>query len=257
MFRILSPSCRQIQHCFKFSKHSVKCQPFPQLFHTSSPVTDEDNKQPRALELTSDNAVKRIYKKMFSGLPAMKLKLSGNVILLHCTEKTDLLGFIAAFDMPDTFYSWFLVSELHIWLVGSRLMNEGDTGRIVRNAMVEELWNDCDSRAKAIGVATSLRQKQIVKIAQEFQASLFIYDEGLIGDDMQLANALWRRFFLSMKENEEEELDSPDSQQLPDPEQLLLLVNYVRRVSNYLDTIDAVDIIVTNNIKWPELVEKK
>ena len=27
-----------------------------------------------------------------------------------------------AFDMPDTFFSWFLVTELHVWLMGARLM---------------------------------------------------------------------------------------------------------------------------------------
>ena len=96
-----------------------------------------------------------------------------------------------------------------------------------------------------------MRSKHITAIAEEFQASLFIYDEGLMGDDMELANALWRRFFLSMKEKEDGSTD------LPDPEKLLLLVNYVRRVANYLDTTDAVDIIVSNNIKWPALVEKK
>ena len=37
-------------------------------------------------------------------------------------------------------------------------------------------------------------------LADEFNAALFVYDEGLLGSDMQLANALWRRFFLSMTE---------------------------------------------------------
>ena len=72
-----------------------------------------------------------------------------------------------AFDMPDTFYSWFLITELHIWILGARLMKvdldkiictsinfpcqEGDAGRLVRNSMVEALWTDCENRAKAIG----------------------------------------------------------------------------------------------------------
>ena len=34
------------------------------------------------------------------------------------------------------------------------------------------------------------------------QASLFIYDEGLIGGDKELANALWRRFFSKDIENQ-------------------------------------------------------
>ena len=29
-------------------------------------------------------------------------------------------------------------------------MGEGDEGRIVRNAMVEALWIDCDNRAKVL-----------------------------------------------------------------------------------------------------------
>ena len=98
-------------------------------------------------------------------------------------------------------------------------------------------------------MATSVRTKNIAAIAEEFQASLFIYDEGLLGNDMQLANALWRRFFLSMKEFDN------DSAPLPDPEKLLLLVNYVRRVAHYLDKTDALDIIVKTQISWPSLVE--
>ena len=46
-----------------------------------------------------------------------------------------------------------------------------------------------------------------------------------------------------------------DETPLPDPEQLLLLVDYVRRSAHYLDKLDAVDIIVRNNINWPKLIE--
>lgn len=98
-------------------------------------------------------------------------------------------------------------------------------------------------------MSTSTRSKHIASVAEEFQASLFIYDEGISGSDIVLANALWRRFFLSMHEVEE------GGAPLPDPEKLLLLVNYVRRVASYLDKMDGVDIIVRNQIEWPSLVE--
>jgi len=200
------------------------------------------------LELEGDNFAIRMYKKIFSGVPKAKLKASGFVLLTHCTQKPDLEGFFTTFDMPDTFYSWFLVTELHVWLLGARVMRDGDLGRLVRNSMVEALWQDCDTRAKSIAdMASSVRSKNIVGIAEEFQAALFVYDEGLVGNDMQLANALWRRFFLSMKEAEEG--------QLPDPEKLELLVNYVRRVANYLDITESADIIVKNQIVWPSLIE--
>ena len=103
---------------------------------------------------------------------------------------------------------------------------------------------------QALGdMSTSTRSKHIASVAEEFQASLFIYDEGISGSDIVLANALWRRFFLSMHEIQEG--DTP----LPDPEKLLLLVNYVRRVASYLDKMDGVDIIVRNKVEWPSLVE--
>jgi len=219
-----------------------------QSIHCTPRALSDDNK--KSLELVTDNLVTRLYKKVFSGVPMAKLKASGYILVTHCTQRIDVVGFFETFDMPDTFYSWFLVAELHIWLLGARLMNEGDSGRAVRNSMVEALWLDCDNRAKAIGdMATSVRTKNIAAIAEEFQATLFIYDEGLLGNDMQLANALWRRFFLSMKEFDNE------TGPLPDPEKLLLLVNYVRRVAHYLDTTDAIDIIVKTQIAWPPLIE--
>ena len=98
-------------------------------------------------------------------------------------------------------------------------------------------------------MASSVRSKNIVAIAEEFQAALFIYDEGILGNDIQLSNALWRRFFVSMREARDDELS------VPDPEQLLLLVKYVRLVASYLDKMDATEIIVKNNISWPRLDE--
>ena len=56
--------------------------------------------------------------------------------------------------MPNTFNSWFLVTELHVWLLLTRLMAEGsetgEKGRFMRNSIVEAMWNDVNSRAKKI-----------------------------------------------------------------------------------------------------------
>ena len=192
--------------------------------------------------------MQQVYNKVFSGIPKSKLKASGYVLETYCSQAVDLRSFMEKLEMPDTFYSWFLVTELHIWLLGARLMSEGDMGRMVRNNIVEALWVDCDNRAKAIGdLASSVRSNYIMEMAEQFQASLFVYDEGLLGNDIQLANAIWRRFFLSLNEESEE--------QVPDAEKLELLVSYVRRTTHHLDQLDGVDIIVKNNVKWLKLVE--
>jgi hypothetical protein len=54
--------------------------------------------------------------------------------------------------MDDTFHSWFVVRGLHVWMLMARLMNEGDKGRIVRNAVVEAMWDDVDAKSKQLGV---------------------------------------------------------------------------------------------------------
>ena len=54
-----------------------------------------------------------------------------------------------------------------------------------------------------------------------------------------------------MSERDEDEVP------VPDPEKILLLVKYVRRVAHYLDQIDGVELIVQNKINWPALVEEK
>lgn len=203
---------------------------------------------PAPLEMSEDNIVQKFYKKFFRGVPKTKLRASGYILLAHCVQLSELEKFFRIFNMPDTFYSWFLVTELHVWMLSSRLMNEGDYGRIVRNSMVEALWQDCDGRAKNLAdMASSVRSKNIVGISEEFQAALFVYDEGLLGGDKELANALWRRFFLSSRDSEDK--------QLPDMEKLAVLVNYVRRTMNHLDKTDAVTLIIRSTVNWVSLEE--
>ena len=63
---------------------------------------------------------------------------------------------VSVFDLPDTFYSWFLVVELHVWMLMVRLMAEGEEGRFTRNAMLEAMWLDCETRSKKLGVSDSV-----------------------------------------------------------------------------------------------------
>nr|CAD7400713.1 unnamed protein product [Timema poppensis] len=57
-------------------------------------------------------------------------------------------------------------------------------------------------------------KEQIHDLGQQFNAALVSYDEGLLGDDMVLAGAIWRRFF-------QREVDSPQG--------IERLVSYIRQ----------------------------
>jgi len=145
-------------------------------------INHDPTQQNQKLELVKDDLLTRLYKKIFTGVPVSKLRASGYILSTHCSQRIDIVNFFETFDMPDTFYSWFLVTEIHVWLIGvsclspssrgtaarpavlqaslqcsvtiltvvtqARLMGVGDEGRIVRNALVEALWLDCDNRAK-------------------------------------------------------------------------------------------------------------
>ena len=71
-----------------------------------------------------------------------------------------------------------------------------------------------------------------------FQAALLVYDRGIIDNDMELSNALWRRFFLCGT---------------PDPQRIELLVKYVRQTMAMLDQISQEDLRKGRTIKWLNL----
>lgn len=104
------------------------------------------------------------------------------------------------FNLPNTFNSWFIITELHIWMLMVRAMAEGaekgQDGMFMRNCIVEAMWSDVNKRAKKLNAANSSElRRQVLILSEQFQAALITYDEGLLLDDKVLAAALWRRFF--------------------------------------------------------------
>lgn len=151
--------------------------------------------------------------------------------------------FFSEFGMKDAFNSWFLVTELHVWMLACRVMQEGsnnnEDGRFLRNCIVETMWSDVQVRSKKLGSDNpSFTRKQVTILSEQFQASLISYDEGLSFDDKALASALWRRFF-------EAECD--------DFVKLETLVNYVRRSAQMLDNLDRTQLVTNPKIEWLSL----
>lgn len=193
---------------------------------------------------TDASLFKRFIKKM--GLlkySRTKLKRSGFLLYSDLTEKVRVDEFFEVCDLPDTFFSWFLVTELHIWMLMVRLMAEGNEGRFTRNALIEALWEDADARSKKLGAASlSIRKEQMEAINSSFQAALFGYDEALIEDDRVLAGALWRRLF---------------SKKCEDPERLECCVHYVRKQIALLDSLSREEVLMDCKVKWVPLLERE
>lgn len=122
------------------------------------------------------------------------------------------MDFVTRFNMPDEFTSWFLISELHAWMLMVRTANEEVQPMGLRDGVNRMFWDDTIKRMKPL----HLKRSQLYDALEDFGASYryatVSYDEGL-DDDKVMASALWNRFF--RKECE-------------DYEQLALLLKYVR-----------------------------
>ncbi|ESN93454.1 hypothetical protein HELRODRAFT_88673, partial [Helobdella robusta] len=124
------------------------------------------------------------------------IKKSALRLYLCCIELVSHDTFIREFGLSDTFNSWFRVLELHLWMLMVRLSDEGKDGLALRNSIINYMWQDIDKKTKKLGVSTmTARREGVMDISEQFKAALFSYDEGLLGDDKQLAGALWRNFF--------------------------------------------------------------
>lgn len=107
------------------------------------------------------------------------------------------MEFFNKFELPNTFNSWFLVTELHVWMLLVRAMAENEKdAKFVRNCIIEAMWKDVVLRAKVIPSGRpKVVRDQIDMLNDQFQYSLVAYDEGLLTDDRTLSSAIWKRFF--------------------------------------------------------------
>lgn len=94
------------------------------------------------------------------------MKLTGYFLYESILAKVAYEEWFEGLGLPDTFASWFNVTELHVWMLMVRYMAEdianttsekrkyikGD-GHFVRNCIVEALWADVSNRIKLLEVS--------------------------------------------------------------------------------------------------------
>ncbi|XP_038606216.1 ubiquinol-cytochrome-c reductase complex assembly factor 1 isoform X2 [Tachyglossus aculeatus] len=170
-----------------------------------------------------------------------KIKIAALRMYTSCVERTDFEEFFLRCQMPDTFNSWFLITLLHVWMCLVRMKQEGRAGKYMCRTIVHFMWEDVEQRGRVMGVNSYLLKKSMLVMTDSFYASVLGYDEGILSDDHGLAAALWRAFF---------------NQKCEDPRQLELLVEYVRKQVQYLDSMSGEDLLLTGEVIWRPLMEK-
>lgn len=168
-----------------------------------------------------------------------KREISAIYIYEACADGINVNDFFSYFELPDTFLSWFLVIELHVWMCLARAMNE-EKGKFLRNKIVNAMWEDVEQRMRLLGkISPNEQKKALTNMSDQFKAAVISYDEGLLGDDMHLSAAFWRIFF---------------SYKCNNPCILETLVHYVRKHIFYLDHLNTEE-FYKGNIKWLSLKE--
>lgn len=111
------------------------------------------------------------------------------------------MDFVTKFNMRDEFHSWFLITELHSWMLMVRAMAEEGHPVRIRDGISNVFWDDILRRAKALTTGKEV-SAHMYEFSGQFQYAILSYDEGL-SDDKVLASAIWNRFFFKKCENYE------------------------------------------------------
>lgn len=191
-----------------------------------------------------EGILKKVLKKVgFAHNSKSRLRVCSFLLYESVADRINYINFFEYFNLPNTFNSWFLVTELHVWMLLVRSMAEGsesgEDGRFLRNSIVEAMWKDVNTRAKKLGANNPSRTRaQIEILSEQFQAALIAYDEGLMTDDRVLSGAIWRRFF---------EMKCDDFCKLE------ILVKYVRQQIQMLDNMSREEFIIKPKIPWLDL----
>ncbi|XP_040186033.1 ubiquinol-cytochrome-c reductase complex assembly factor 1 [Rana temporaria] len=169
-----------------------------------------------------------------------KIKIAALRMYTCCVDRIDYEEFFEKCNLPDTLNSWFLVTQLHVWMCMVRMKQQGREGKYMCRFIVYSMWEDAEQRGKVMGIDSVTMKKTMRALTEIFYASIFGYDEGIISDDRVLSAALWRNLF---------------NMRCDDPRQLELMVEYVRKQMQYLDSLNGEDLLLTGEVTWRPLVE--
>ncbi|GFN92470.1 ubiquinol-cytochrome-c reductase complex assembly factor 1 [Plakobranchus ocellatus] len=159
-------------------------------------------------------------------VPNYKLKLSAYHLYICCTDFIDFPSFVKEAGIQDTFASWFQLLLLHLWLLNVKLSQIGLEGVLLKDHVYKAMWQNVEVRLDTFkDLLGSEKRKYMQTFYNSMILSTMYYDEGLIGSDKQLANALWISLYGMSKD--------------VDPEKLELMVAYVRKQVYFHDQLDA------------------
>lgn len=183
--------------------------------------------------------IERLAKSMLRAVPKRsieryKLMKACSYVYEQLRDEVSVPEFFEEFEMPDTFASWFVVMELHVYILAARVFKRDSVGLHARDMLTDCFWEDVQYRCSRLGdAALAHRKKQLCMLGMQFQAAFYGYDEGVQSNDKVLAAIVWRRFF---------------GFQCDDAEKIERLVKYIRIQLDYLNSLTFEDIVFNQQV---------
>ncbi|KAJ1980612.1 Ubiquinol cytochrome-c reductase assembly protein Cbp3 [Dimargaris verticillata] len=160
------------------------------------------------------------YQGQYTAIP-----ISAN-IYTQCKDLDFRDFYIDTLKLPDTYQTWFNVTQLHAWMLMVRIRNE-DNAKNISQEFVNHMFYDAEMRMRRMGVNTDRLVNNTLKdLVASFHGSTLAYDEGMCRGDAYLGAAIWRNLFRT----------SPVRGQ-----ELAYLVHYTRRQLARLDKVSSYD----------------
>ncbi|XP_066257040.1 ubiquinol-cytochrome-c reductase complex assembly factor 1 [Euwallacea similis] len=240
-FRNVLTQRKIVSHVLNSHIHSTFKNAPSSLCRSLINFTNENRRPASTLEVQNvqkdEGLIRKFLKKVpFLNIDNVKIKASGYLLYEHIADNLDYMEIIEKYQLPDTFYSWFVITELHVWMLAVRAMADDKDGQVLRNSIVEALWGDVVKRTKRLGESNpSAMKAQIKDLSEELQASFIAYDEGLQSDDVVLAGAIWRRIY---------------QMEYCAPHHLEGIVRYIRKHISLLDNLSKDQILNVEPVKW-------
>ncbi|KAF8788653.1 Ubiquinol-cytochrome-c reductase complex like protein [Argiope bruennichi] len=183
-----------------------------------------------------NGAIASVKKKLSDFMSASsKAKLGACIAYEKCADTIDYPEFFKYFDLPDTFQSWFLIVQLHVWMCTLIAITE-KSGLVFRTHIVDAMWVDVETRLGHLKeVRRSYRKQFLAEITDQFRASQIAYDEGVLCDDTVLASAVWRTIFGFRN---------------MDPRVLEAMVFYIRKQIDHLDHQNSEEILFKGAVEF-------
>nr|XP_022323421.1 ubiquinol-cytochrome-c reductase complex assembly factor 1-like [Crassostrea virginica] len=176
-------------------------------------------------------------------LPLKHLQAAGSILILTITDYVAYEEILEASNLVDSFYSFYKVLELHMWIMLQRLRQEDNDGLVAGMALVDSMWRDLEPRFKIVGAQMSQKTDGMYYLNNHFQSSILVYDEAMLdSDDMALAHAIWLNVY--------------DGKEC-DPRCLEVLVGYTRKQMKHLQTIDSKTLLSGQKISFLPIDQPK